>query len=136
MSCASFQASETPFSTESVPHAGASNGARDSSRFALAVQRVENCLAAMQKINEQITGLAEQRRKVQDELRGIQCQMNEEFDRILKPARATNGAPGKVVARNVPCGAEIKPALRLDARTDSRLDLIEEANELAARAAS
>ena len=141
MSCASsFQTSETPFSTDTVPQTGALNGARESSRFAQAVQRVENCLAAMQKINEQIAGLAEQRRKVQDELRGIQCQMNEEFDRILKPARAGNGAgngaQSKVVARNVPCGAEIKPALRLDSRGDSRMDLIEEANELAARAAS
>src|SRR4051812_48804860 len=132
MSCTSFQTSETPFSSDQVSQPGS----RESSPFAQAVQRVENCLAAMQKINEQISGLAEQRRKVQDELRGIQCQMNEEFDRILKPARAPSAAPGKVVARNVPCGAELKPALRMDSRQDARLDLTEEANELAARVAS
>ncbi len=133
MSCTSFQTSETPFSSESASNTGSS---RESSPFAQAVQRVENCLTAMQKINEQIAGLAEQRRKVQDELRGIQCQMNEEFDRILKPARAPSSAPAKVVARNVPGGAEMKPALRMDSRQDARLDLMEDASELAARAAS
>src|SRR5437588_3071080 len=92
MSVSSSQAPVTPFSTDLMPQSS-----RESSPFAQAVQRVENCLAAMQKINEQIAGLAEQRRKVQDELRGIQCQMNEEFDRILKPARAPSAAPGKVV---------------------------------------
>ena len=133
MSCtSSFQTSETPFSTDTLPE----SGLREPSRFAQAVLRVENCLAGMQKINEQIAGLAEQRRKIQDELRGIQCQMNEEFDRILKPARAAGSAPAKVVARNTPCGSEIKPVLRMDSRSDSRLDLMDQAEELSGRAAS
>ena len=107
MPCSTSSSVPSPFSSESVPQPCC----REPSRFAQALQRVEGCLASMQKINEQIAGLAEQRRKVQDELRGIQCQMNEEFDRILKPARAGNvagnvagnGAQGKVeeLARRV-----------------------------------
>jgi hypothetical protein len=44
--------------------------------------------------------LAEQRRKIHEELRGIQGQINDEFDRILtKQGKA--GGPTKVVARAV-----------------------------------
>jgi hypothetical protein len=72
---------------------------REPSKFAAAVQRVEACLAGIQGINERMAAMAEQRRQMYDELRTIQGQINEEFDRILtKPGRAT---PTKVVTRAV-----------------------------------
>jgi hypothetical protein len=73
---------------------------REPSRFALAVQRVEACLASIAGINERITALAEQRRKIHEELRGIQGQINDEFDRILTK-QGKGGGPTKVVARAV-----------------------------------
>jgi hypothetical protein len=116
-----------PFSSESLT--------REPSRFAQAVTRVENCLASMQRIGEQIASLAEQRRKLQDELRGIQCQINEEFERILKPSRPTGA---KVVSRSVagPDNAPpAPPSLRMDA--SSRLPEPEPPEEtVLARAAS
>jgi hypothetical protein len=74
---------------------------REPSRFALAVQRVEACLASIAGINERITALAEQRRKIHEELRGIQGQINEEFERVLAKAGKGGGGPTKVVARTV-----------------------------------
>ena len=94
-----------PFSADSLN--------RDQSCFAQAVQRVENCLTSMQRINDQISSLAQQRRKLQDELRGIQCQINEEFERILKPTRSAP-APAKVVSRTVT--PEPVTALRMESR--------------------
>jgi hypothetical protein len=117
-----------PFSSESLT--------REPSRFALAVTRVENCVANMNRIGEQMASLAEQRRKLQDELRGIQCQINEEFERILKPSRPN---PAKVVSRSVagsdngsssaPCSSPL--------RMESRLPELEPVDEQTlARAAS
>ena len=84
---------------------------REMSRFAQSVQQVETCLASLQRLNEQMISLAAQRRGLQDELRGIQSQINEEFDRILKTSRP---APAKVVSRAV--SDESAPALRMEDR--------------------
>jgi hypothetical protein len=108
-----------PFSADTL--------SREQSRFAIVIQRVENCLSSMTRINEQIQSLVEQRRKIQDELRGIQCQINDEFERILKPARP---AATKVVARAV--NGENGSGLKMDSRLPP-----EPADEIAlARAAS
>lgn len=90
---------------------------REPTKFAAAVQRVEASLAAIAGINERIAALADQRRKVYEDLRGIQAQINEEFERILsKPGRA---APTKVVARAVKLDAV--PALKADGEVAMRL---------------
>ena len=130
MASSSTSSTPGPFSAESL--------SREPSRFALAVTRVENCIATMNRIGEQMASLAEQRRKLQDEMRGIQCQINEEFERILKPSRPS---VAKVVSRSVsgsdngsssssaPCASPL--------RMESRLPELESADEPAlARAAS
>ncbi len=89
-----------PFNSGAAP--------RDMSRFAQSLQQVEACLSSLQRLNEQITALAAQRRGIQDELRSIQTHINDEFDRILKPSRP---AAAKVVSRTVPPDAA--PALRM-----------------------
>ena len=102
----------TPFASPPAPCPLVSSMMpREMSCFAQSVQQVETCLANLQRLNEQIAALAAQRRKIQDELRGIQSQFNEEFDRILKPARP---AAAKVISRAVASGSA--PALRMEVR--------------------
>ena len=57
-------------------------------------QRAHNKIVALQKLDDQIAMLAEQHRKLQDEVRGIRSEINEEFERALK----SNQAPLKLAA--------------------------------------
>jgi hypothetical protein len=49
-------------------------------------QKAHQRMVMLQRLDEQLTGIVEQRRRLQDELRGIQFQINEEFDRMMKAA--------------------------------------------------
>jgi len=50
-------------------------------------QKAHAKMVTMQRVDEQLTALFEQRRKLQDELRCCQLQINEEFERIMHAAR-------------------------------------------------
>ena len=50
-------------------------------------QKAHAKMVTMQRVDEQLTTLMEQRRKLQDELRCCQLQINEEFERIMHAAR-------------------------------------------------
>jgi hypothetical protein len=49
-------------------------------------QRAHQKMVMLQRIEDQMQQLLHQRRSIQDELRGIQVQINEEFDRLIRAA--------------------------------------------------
>lgn len=57
---------------------------RESTRFVAMFQKAHSQIAALQRIDEQIAGLMEQRRKATEELRAIQTHINQEFKRVLE----------------------------------------------------
>jgi hypothetical protein len=50
-------------------------------------QKAHAKMVTLQRVDEQLEALLTQRRKLQDELRCCQLQINEEFDRIMHAAR-------------------------------------------------
>jgi len=67
--------------------------AKESPQSVQLFQRAHQKMVMLQRVEDQIQQLAGQRRSIQDELRGIQVQINEEFDRLLRaggnPAQAS-----------------------------------------------
>jgi hypothetical protein len=61
---------------------------RDSTRFVAMFQKAHGHLASLQRIDEQIAALFEQRRKAIEELRAVQGMINNEFARVLEMGRA------------------------------------------------
>jgi len=59
-------------------------------------QKAHGRMTTLQRIDEQVTALLEQRRKIQEELRTIQQLINEEFDRVTRQGSAM---PGRVLSR-------------------------------------
>src|SRR5438067_11671119 len=59
-------------------------------------QKAHAKLVTLQRVDEQLGGLLEQRRKLQDELRGVQALINEEFDRVMKDSQE---APARMIAQ-------------------------------------
>ncbi len=47
-------------------------------------QKAHGRMTTMQRIDEQIHALIDQRRKLQEELRAVQALINEEFDRVVQ----------------------------------------------------
>jgi len=62
----------------------AKNTSRDSARFVLLFQKAHGHVAAMQRVDDQIASMFEQRRKTLDELRAVQAQINDEFQRVYE----------------------------------------------------
>jgi hypothetical protein len=58
-------------------------------------QKAHGRMTTLQRIDEQVAALLDQRRKIQEELRTIQQLINEEFDRVTRQ----QGAPGRVLSR-------------------------------------
>ena len=59
-------------------------------------QKAHGRMTTVQRIDEQVAALLEQRRKIQEELRTIQQLINEEFDRVT---RAGGAAPAGMLSR-------------------------------------
>ena len=59
-------------------------------------QKAHGRMTTLQRIDEQLNALVEQRRKIQEELRTIQQLINEEFDRVTKQSPAM---PNRVLSR-------------------------------------
>jgi hypothetical protein len=88
---------------------------RDSTRFVALFQKAHGGIANVQRLDEQIATLFEQRRKALEDLRSVQAQINGEFDRMLEldrvvpadmlaaadRAAAGDGKPGLKDANNV-----------------------------------
>lgn len=58
-----------------------------SSPVASLFQKAHGRMVMLQRVDEQLAGLIDQRQKLQDELRHIQSQINEEFDRVMEEAQ-------------------------------------------------
>lgn len=54
-------------------------------------QKAHGRMTTLQRIDEQIVALMEQRRKLQEELRAVQTLINEEFDRVVRSAPEAQG---------------------------------------------
>ena len=78
---------------------------RDSTRFVALFQKAHGCFASLQRVDEQIATMFEQRRKVLEDLRAVQSQINGEFDRVLEL--------GRVVPSDILASAE-EPAAAKD----------------------
>ena len=59
-------------------------------------QRAHAKIVTLQRVDEQLGGLLDQRRKLQDELRTVQALINEEFDRVMQDAQE---APARMLAQ-------------------------------------
>jgi hypothetical protein len=59
-------------------------------------QKAHAKMITLQRVDEQLGGLLDQRRKLQDELRGVQALINEEFDRVMQDAQ---DAPARMLAQ-------------------------------------
>jgi hypothetical protein len=60
-------------------------------------QKAHGRMTTLQRIDEQVNALTDQRRKIQEELRTIQQLINEEFDRVTRQSGA--GMPNRVLSR-------------------------------------
>lgn len=58
--------------------------AAQSSAAVTLFQRAHGRMTTLQRIDDQIAALLDQRKKVLDELRQVQGQINEEFDRVIR----------------------------------------------------
>jgi len=54
-------------------------------------QKAHGRMTTMQRIDEQIHALIDQRRKLQEELRAVQALINEEFDRVVQTSAPEPG---------------------------------------------
>jgi hypothetical protein len=70
------------------------NNGRENSAAAALFQRAHQKMLTLSRIDEQLSTLIDQRRKVQDELKTVQAMINEEFDRFT---RAMAELPATVV---------------------------------------
>jgi hypothetical protein len=50
-------------------------------------QKAHTKMVTLQRLDEQLASMLEQRQKLQDELRCVQLQINEEFERVMHAAR-------------------------------------------------
>jgi hypothetical protein len=96
----------------------ATSGApRESTRFVAMFQRAHSHIAALQRVDEQIAVLMEQRRKTAEDLRTIQTQINSEFRRVLEtyqsmPAEARPQAVEDLMFEELKAPVELKPSPR------------------------
>src|SRR4051794_22776597 len=77
-----------------VPPAAVSNGLPSPS--AALFQKAHAKMVTLARVDEQLTGLLEQRRKLADELKSVQTQINDEFERVMREAQA---APARMLAQ-------------------------------------
>ena len=76
-------------------------------------QKVHGKMVMLQRLDAQLAGLIEQRRKVQAEISGLQGQINEEIDRQLRQA---DELPARILgeiadgARHIDRGPGVTPA--------------------------
>jgi hypothetical protein len=61
-------------------------------------QKAHGRMTTLQRIDEQLAALVDQRRKIQEELRAVQTLINEEFDRVVRTS-GNGEAPGKMLVQ-------------------------------------
>jgi len=86
---------------------------RDSTRFVALFHKAHGHIAALRRLDDQIAALFEQRRKSLDDLRTVQAQINNEFDRVLElerviPADMLSNADVKSPAKDAKPPPEVR----------------------------
>ena len=103
-----------------VPPSAPSSGPSPSAAL---FQKAHAKMVTLSRVDEQLAGLLEQRRKLADELKSVQSQINEEFDRVMREAQA---APARMLAQFGGDGAALKAPKRNGAAKDTiRLEVAE-----------
>jgi hypothetical protein len=96
--------------------ADASSTGKESSQSVQLFQRAHQKMVILQRVEDQMQQLLNQRRSIQDELRGIQVQINEEFDRLLRAsgqvAAGTAGSTGPASRLLVDIAEDVKASSR------------------------
>ena len=59
-------------------------------------QKAHAKMVTLQRVDEQLQSLLEQRKRLQDELRGVQALINEEFERVMRDAE---DGPARMIAQ-------------------------------------
>jgi len=98
MSAADPAAVATPSSAAAAAAAAATAVGKESPASVQLFQRAHQKMVMLQRVEDQLQQLLNQRRSIQDELRGIQVQINEEFDRLLRANAAAAAAAAGGVA--------------------------------------
>jgi hypothetical protein len=91
---------------------------RDSTRFVALFQKAHGSIANVQRLDEQIATLFEQRRKALDDLRAVQAQINGEFDRMLELDRVI---PADMLAADRAAAGDGKPAPKEAGNAETRM---------------
>ena len=73
-------------------------------------QKAHASLVTLQRLDDQIAGLVEKRRKIQADLRDAQAQLNEEIDRAATPADEATMKIASANARRAVAGAAMAEA--------------------------
>ncbi len=84
----------------------------------LLFQKAHARMLSLARIDEQLATLMDQRRKLQEELRAVQAQINEEFDRTMK---LSEEAPAKLLARIADTAKSEKPEGEFNGRLAASL---------------
>ncbi len=58
-------------------------------------QKAHQKMVTLQRLDEQVAAILDQRKKLQEELRDVQSQINEEFERVMA---ASEQAPARLLA--------------------------------------
>jgi hypothetical protein len=91
--------------------ANAPANAAPTSATAMLFQKAHAKIVTLQRVDEQLQSLLEQRKRLQDELRGVQALINDEFNRVTEQPEKTadrilnaykDSTPGKNGRRNSP----------------------------------
>ena len=89
--------SSSECSHAAVANAPASVNAPQSAAVAL-FQKAHAKIVTLQRVDEQFQSLVDQRRKLQEEIRAVQAQINEEFERVLRDDNQDRPVPMPQVA--------------------------------------
>ena len=95
------------------------NGTNGASPVVSLFQKAHGRMVMLQRVDEQLAGLLDQRRKIQEELRQVQSQINEEFDRVMKQADA---APARLLSQ---IAEQVEAGVNGNGRLNVRLDVEE-----------
>jgi hypothetical protein len=89
----------------SADNAQAAASSKENAQSVQLFQRAHQKMVMLQRVEDQMQQLLNQRRSIQDELRGIQVQINEEFDKLLRANAAAAAAAGASGASSPAAGA-------------------------------
>lgn len=79
------------------------NANRETSPAVSLFQKAHSRMTSLQRLDEQLASLIDQRRKIQEELRTIQALINEEFERVMKQS---GDAPNRVLSQIADTGKD------------------------------